>query len=195
MKKMFFVLLMIFPLISTGAIEPIMFNLTGGTSYTVPTGKVLLVEHVSLSSDYSTTFALIFEISEKSYRMTLSAETERHSFTRPIKVPEKTSITTNVGSRTLSVFGLLVDASDLYASIQSETENIICQNGFFSMEVLATSPRPAVLGVKGSDDLLAWHDVPDVEIAKANPNTYSVTVPISDKKKYYLKHLLRSVTP
>jgi hypothetical protein len=197
MNKSLLVLLATIPLFSFG-IEPIIFKLTETQSYTVPDGKILLIETIAGRGGI---FYLAFDISEAHYTANMPAQETPYTsaehgilnFSRPLKIPEHTIVSRSSGSYDYTVFGLLVDQSDLYANIETQSEGMLCQNGNFSFDVLATSPRPGKIKLHGSTDLEKWHDIANTDIKKTDPSSHSVSIPVSGGEKYYVKTLLTSV--
>jgi len=205
MKKILIALLLLGPFFGFGAIEPLIIKLDeANPSYTVPAGKVLLIEtmHSSNSSMYlyfitgSSTNACIFSPPG------FATDTVRYyqhfiSFQPSIKVPENTVLynfsTTWSHSDPITLFCLLVELSDLYAKIETQTDNTIAQNGVFSFDIQTASARPAKVSVEGSSDLASWQPV-DATVEQKAPDTYTVTLP-ADQEKYFAKYTVRGVNP
>ncbi len=206
MKKLLFVLLAILPLCSFG-IEPVIFKLKGAPiTYTVPSEKILLIEHVIASEEdgYDINLTWDFITTNGTYSIDIDRNhNETHvqgilSFNKPLKIPGGTKIQANITTHEdpngYIVFGLLADQADLYASIETQSDGMLCRNGTFSYDVLAASARPGKIKLQGSTDLEEWHPIVDATIAKINPSSHSVSVPIAGNEKYYVKTLLTSVT-
>jgi len=206
MKKLLFVLLAILPLCSFG-IEPVIFKLdfSPKITYTVPDGKILLIEHI-VSADPTSYEAIhtrfILTTTNSFYRINISALQGAPpyagiiSFNRPLKISGGTEIEAldTADDDGYTIFGLLVAPSDLYASIETQSEGMLCRNENFSFDVLATSPRPGKIKLHGSTDLEEWHPISEATIVKIDPSSHSVSVPIAGNEKYYVKTILTSVT-
>lgn len=217
MKKVFFVLLATLPLISPG-IEPVMIGFKSTNDvYTVPADKVLLIEHfagysMQLTSGYETIqiaqMIIVFSSETASYKMQIFPDQGApygsyfSSLNRPIKVSGGTRLTVQSSSYlsnpfynggTFSIFGLLVDPADLYASIETQSDKMLCQSGNFYFDVVAVSPRPSAIKLQGSTDLAEWHPVVAAEVEKLDASTRSVSIPVAGNKKYFVKSLLTSV--
>lgn len=206
MKKLLFILLATLPLCSFG-IEPVIFKLDDNPkiTYTVPAGKVLLLEHIV--SAKSTSYEYINPIftlrtTNSSYTISIYADPNIHplrgliSFDRPLKIPENTEIEASDTGDTdgYTIFGMLAEPTELYANIETQSEGMLCQNGNFSFDVMAASARPGKIKLQGSTDLVDWHPIVEATIAKIDPSSHSVSVPIAGNEKYYVKTLLNSVT-
>lgn len=215
MKKTLLCLLLI-PVLSFG-IEPIIISLNDQMpSYTVPAGKVLLIEHLEASFFDPDSEAHGQPLNLDTIRLTFTSGDNVHrwaffksnyyaglvnsqSFSRPLKIPETTLIQfqqtrTDGYPAQIDIFGLLVASADLYAGIETQSEGMLCQNGAFSFDVLASSARPSVIKLEGSSDLSEWHPISGGEIAKLNSNTRSVSVPVGGNQRYFVKTALTSVT-
>jgi hypothetical protein len=203
MKKMLFVLLAGLPFWSFG-IEPLIIALNEETpSYTVPAGNVLLIETMGGEMYYfdlafinggKTNFVHFDTSSGGNYSS--MGKTYYVSFNRPLKIPSLTRIERidRYGNkRDCVLFCLLATPADLYASIETQSEGMLCQNGKFSFDVAAASPRPGAIKLQGSTDLSEWHDIPAAEIAKIKAGLFSASLPMAEQQKYYVKTLLTSV--
>lgn len=198
MKKLLFVLLAILPLCSFG-IEPVIIELgTSGSSYNVPADKILIIEHLKTRGIVKTIYLDII-VGTTTNSLTFDVEDEgggsgyAASLVRPIKVPLSARIVSKTTSYNITILGLLVDPTDLYARIETQSEGILCRNESFSFDVLAVSPRPGKIKLQGSTDLEEWHPIVDATIAKIDPSSHSISMPIAGNEKYYVKTLLTSV--
>jgi len=197
MKKLLFVLLAILPLCSFG-IEPVIMSLDVNAEYTVPADKVLLIEHFNTTFNVrSLSFSVESEGSTNSLKYSIETPSGGYGYNlsliRPVKAPSSARIT-NTSSSRLTILGVLVAPEDLYASIKTQNEGMLCQNGSFSFDVLAASPRPGKIKLQGSTDLVDWHPIVDATIDKIDPSSHLVSVPIAGNEKYYVKTLLTSVS-
>ncbi len=217
MKKLLFVLLAVLPLCSFG-IEPITIELSNQTqSYTVPTNKVLLIENLAITQKDEPDFPVHFSYFSLSINWNGTSRLLRFNpdtgaplgtlfltLPKPLKLRAGAVVSIEINnsqvsswdsqSACLCVIGILIDPADLYASIETQSDEMLCRNGTFSYAVLAASPRPGKIKLQGSTDLEEWHPIVDATIAKIDPSSHSVSVPIADNEKYYVKTLLTSVT-
>ncbi len=198
MKKLLFLLLAVLPLYSFG-IEPVIIELsTSGSSYNVPLEKILIIEHLKTQA----TRTIYLDVVVGSTTNSLSFDTEDEaggygfaaSLVRPIKIPSSAKIVSKTPSYNITILGLLADPADLYASIETQSDGMLCRNSNFSYDVLAASARPGKIKLQGSTDLEEWHPIVDATIAKIDPSSHSVSVPIAGNEKYYVKTILTSVT-
>lgn len=165
--------LFVFPV--QAAVEVVGVSLGGlgpTLNYTVPAGKVLLVEHVSAS--YATnappTPRIILEVGLQVQNNAIA--TMRFGYPipdlftavvlqRPLRVPAGRTIgiyfAGNAGYDQCRIQGLLVDAADLYAAnidMDLEAKGIVA--GRFKAEATLSSARPARIKTRTSTDLTAF---------------------------------------
>ena len=91
----------------------------------------------------------------------------------------------------LTMFCLLVDYSELYASIQSQTDGYLVQNDIFSFDVKTASARPMRVLTKGTSDLTTGWKPVDAKVEKKDPGTYTVAI-ATDSDRYFSKYAVRS---
>lgn len=204
MKKLITLFLLI-PLISMG-IEPLIVKLDDSNpTYTVPSGKVVVIEHL-FSTDIAEPLEIILDVVTGDITNTLVFYAgDRYSVTLSgsLKIPSSAVLQRGIidegyGPETNSVIiltGLLAEPSDLYAYIDSEAGSMLVQGGMFSFDVHAATPRPARLTVEGTADLLSAWQPADATVGKDSPDTYTVSIPVEDEEKYFAKYTLRGIDP
>ena len=189
-------MLLLFPLVSLSAIEPIIIHLSttnyydgtsyvsGDLSYTVPPGKVLVIESLGAQYDHFVTINLISGGFTNSIQL-------HNSLPRSYKIPSGTTIEPHSQWSTAVLFCLLVESSDLYANIDAKAGNMIAAEGAFSFDIQTASARPAKISVEGSHDLAtAWQSA-DATVEKKAPCLYTVSIPICDEDNYFAKYEAR----
>ena len=137
--------------------------------YSVPTNKVLLIEHVNCAS-VANYIDLSFVLGGATNTMqfnnltpggTGSTSVYDVSWPRPLRVPGGYDIRRGPAmsaSRVLILLASLVDTSDLYAAIGSQVDNLAMSGGMLTLGIALASPRPAALSLQQSGDLTAWSD-------------------------------------
>lgn len=194
MKKVAGLLLVLVPFIGFGAIEPVIIGFPDTNStYTVPAGKVLVIERIGgINVNHTTPDSLSFIAngSTNVVKVFVSGELPM-PFEPSIKVPSGTTIMmNNSSSAPFTILGLLVDPSDLYASIESQSGDMIVGGGLFSFDVITASSRPARIAVEGSSDLASWQPS-SATVEKKSPDTYTVSIPVEDEQQYFAKYTVR----
>lgn len=132
MKKLA-ALICLLPVLSYGAIEPVIIKLEeGGEPYTVPTNKVLVIEHVLHGPDLNGNLIrggawIKFISAGLTHTVYLGSGSSSDHHT--VKVPAVTVITAHTDTAT--IFGLLVDSSDLVtwtpanATVEKKAPNLV----------------------------------------------------------------------
>lgn len=193
MKRIIAVMALI-PFIGYGAIEPVIIGFADvDATYTVPEGKVLVIQSIGGSYQYASDYLLTFIDAGSTNQVSLNQATGIRVNPVPlnpsIKVPSGTVVkarNASVGGTTATIMGLLVDPSDLYVTMNSTTDNIMVADGSFSFDVLTPSARPARISVIGSTDLETWNPA-DAVVEKKSTDTYTVILP-TDEEKYFATH-------
>ena len=204
--KRLITLLMLIPLTSVG-IEPVIVKLDDtNPSYTVPSDKVLLIEHFFVLEDEPMPMTAILDIVVNGVTNTIALRIGDDYIISPpssLKIPSSAVLQRGIidggfggqSNSVLILMGLLADSSDLYAYIENEPDNMLVQDGTFSFDVHSATPRPARVIVEGSTDLLTpWQSV-DATVEKKAPNSYTVSIPVEDEEKYFAKYTLRGIEP
>ena len=196
MRKLFLLLLLI-PIVSAG-IEPVVFTLDETNPvYTVPAGKVLVLEAFGADMGYGDMHVNLIKggITNKC-RFSVHGNGITGAITtldRPIKIAEQTVITPLViaGDISYVFFGLLANQSDLYVYIDNDPSKMLVQDGTFSFDVHTSTPRPVRIGVEGSVDLLTTWQPAHAKVEKKAPDTYTVSIPVADEVNYFAKYRVR----
>ena len=165
---------------------------TGTNNFTVPSGKSLYIEHISLmdTSQYVVCTAplpgggmTIFQISENR-RIT--------TFEPSLKLDSGSTI--GVSSSGALVFGLIVDDSDVYAAVSGEFQSeYVTAAGEVQGALALSSPRPATVKMEVSRDLQTWFEDPaGVFATRANEPTQWNYTAISPEKTAFFRAKARA---
>ena len=177
------------------AIEPVTLILgSSSPEYTIPAGKVLIVEHAMGSSTGGNLIlrrnlvldngngGLIFL--DINLNDTYSDGT-LHTLERPLKLKGGTKVQRNQSplSSNSDLFGLLVDGSDLFASVPNEIEEGLVSAGVFSGTVVASSARPARAVVEKSADATTYVADSSATATRTSSTDIGVTTSTDDALK------------
>jgi hypothetical protein len=145
---------------SFGAVESVLFHITTNETFTVPAGKVLIIESLQTPNPFSGSL--------DSQRL----EKGTNSFT--------------VRFDNEGVFGLLVSPSDLFASTQHRIDSIAINGGMASLDIQTASPRPAQINVeKSSEADNGWQAAENAVVTPtADKSRYTATVPVEGSKGF-----------
>jgi len=160
-----------------------------GNGYTVPTGKVLILQQVCLpqgSAVAATVLVLTASGSAAAVTMPGANTNGIYRFQTPLYLPAGSVIyasTANTG-----VFGLLVDVSDmpLFAGLGSSLGNVtIAANTMTGILQLPTS-EPVVVRFQSSTDLINW-EYDSAVLVQRGPDKMKLqfTVPVSGAGRFY----------
>lgn len=158
--------------LAEAAVQPVVLIVTSEITYTVPAGKVLLLEHLSASSAGGTPTPRIIVETKIRNISNLGLSTMRWGFpvadkwtevtlTRPLRIPAGGIVgvysANNLGYDSLNLMGLLIDTADLYAAnVGGSVEQAGVADGVLSAQLGLTSPRPVRLASETSSDLASW---------------------------------------
>lgn len=163
--------------------------------YTVPAGKVFILEAVRNQFQSGAVQARI------SYGNTHPSPAGNFGWTfdvrdgvtsglvfleRPLKLPAGSSLRATETGVTVSYFGMLVDAGDLYAAnIDVKLKNPTVSGGMLTAEAHLSSPRPHTLSVKKSESLASFSPDPEVEITPtSDPSVKLIKTPATGPTKF-----------
>ncbi|HOW67595.1 MAG TPA: hypothetical protein P5186_27775 [Candidatus Paceibacterota bacterium] len=170
-------------------------------SYTVPAGKVLILESVQ----FTTLTANIREGEDVNIQITEVASNhntvlstfvyagpygryKRHTFDPPIRILGGGRLSSNATYGWYLFKGLLVDNSDLYADLDVELENPRVQDGALLAQARVSSPRPHSLRVESSTDLKTFSLDPSAATTRSgNPAVDTVSVATGDTGKKFVR--------
>ncbi len=168
------------------AIQVMIIQITDTETYTVPEGKVLLIDKIP-EMGYS-------DLIVSNGAVSVQLNGIYFDNWSPVRIPESWNLRSS-NTNSLVIFGRLVDPSDLYASLESWTENIMVADNTFSFDLMTSSPRPAKISVDGSTDLRSpWQTTP-VSIEKTGSALYRISIPIIDQNQYYARSRLINTLP
>jgi len=185
------------------AVTPVLIGLTvgvtGQTSYTVPSGKVLIINHVQIAG--AGLSAPIIQIGMPVLNAPLFIDTpvkigdgsldssRLYPISPPIRLggsPARLTIPPAMSSGSVYFWGLLIDSADLYAAaIPLELQNPGVSEGRLFADAKVSSPRPRVLMVETSDDLVSFGTEGTSRITGTqDPSRAVVSVEASGDKKF-----------
>ena len=136
----------------------------GTNTFTVPAGKSLYVEHISLGQTdfYVVQYFIVGGLEGVAVLARSQSDPAGQivSFAPSIKLAAGTKIgvmSNYVG--VAMVYGLLVDHADVYAAIPSEFQSEhLTAAGVIQGTLALSSPRPATVKMEASTDLQTWFD-------------------------------------
>jgi hypothetical protein len=154
------------------AVEPVIVPLYHGPShgtntYTVASGKALMIRQIWGFQYYTNAMLRIYggPLTSEIY-MRPQGALGLTTYDGPVIIPAECNLQLffDIGStdEVIFLFCLLVDISDLYASIPSSFELMLAAGSGQTMQLRLASPRPAILGMESSPDLAAWTPRPDI---------------------------------
>jgi hypothetical protein len=180
--------------LAEAAVEPIMLKLersspTGGqpspgsvTNYVVPLGKVLVIEHVVGFGNPGGSTALV---KQGQAIVAFPAPDQLTSLSPSLKLGPgmELVVSTNIIT-SYSVFGLLVDAGDLYLAGQNRLSQPAIQNGEVSVALTSARPRPPDVVIEKSADLgTAWVKATNAVFqTTANPYRQVARIPVEEPR-------------
>jgi len=175
---------------SFGAVEATLFHITTNETFTVPAGKVLIIENYMRAG---TSFNVTHRIEKGTNSFILNFDDGREFGVKlPVKIPEGWTFrgiaNDNVpGEGTdVLIFGLLVSPSDLFASANHRIDQIAVNGGIASLDIQTLSPRPARINVEKSPEAdKGWHAAENAVVAATtNKTRYVATVPVDGDKGF-----------
>lgn len=189
------------PLSLRAAVQPVLFTLfvtPGGVpatnSYTVPAGKVLIIQNMRLLYGSSSLTVLVDSntvVHVSSADFTSGTPGSVPPFlTLPLKIPAGCTLYATAippsTSANIPIFGLVADVSDLYAPLSYHIENPSVKSGLLAFDIKMDSPAPALIQVQTTLELTnGWTNSTSATVARtADPERYSVTVPAVGDKEF-----------
>ncbi len=194
-------LLLSFTHTSQAAVESVQIRMTAdlGGSYPilweVPADKVFILEHVAFS-DYWDAVAADKSLNIRHagnsvggqiWTTTLNYSSNFNTLFRPLKLPAGSAISApylDNGSLIVFVYGLLVDVSDLYASVpveQQPTAEHQVPEGELAGSFRLASPRPVDIDAETSTDLESWQADDSVAVTPATDRrTLNYSLPLGN---------------
>ena len=164
--------------------------------YAVPAGKVFIVEHVVFSDYWNDSSELkqlqirpYSSIAGSMWQTTLTYNAVFTTLPRPLKMPAGSTIGVFIkddSALKVYIYGLLVDAADIYAAIPSRIDNVaLASSSSLSGEVVLASPRPSIVKIQKSTDLQQWSTDPAVRVSSTSaPAVKDIEVDISGTKGF-----------
>jgi len=175
-----------------GAVEAVLFHVTPSESYTVPAGKVLIIERVAYTGPSpGAGSGLGFQKGTNSFELGSFNDFDT-GVGLPLKLPEGWTLlgVTNAFQATDTtdawIFGLLVSPSDLFASAQHRIDQFAVNGGMASLGIQMASPRPARIAVEKSAEAdQGWHAAENAVVTPtADKSRYVAAVPVGGDKGF-----------
>ncbi len=159
---------------SRAAVQPVVLFVNAFvTNYTVPAGKVLLIEQLSAwgANNVPTTSRILIQtkivtisnggVLTTDWGFPVSDKTQDVTLVRPLRIPAGGSIAIdssgNGAYNEIHMMGMLIDVADLYAAnVPGAVQDVRVAGGELSTTVALTSPRPVRVSSEISSDLTAW---------------------------------------
>lgn len=174
---------------SFGAVEATLFHITTNETFTVPAGKVLIIENfmrVETSFNSAT-----HRIEKGTNSFILNFDDGREFGVKlPVKIPEGWTFrgfANDLGGGTdVLIFGLLVSPSDLFASAAHRIDQIAVNGSTASLGIQTVSPRPVRINVEKSPEAdKGWHAADNAVVTPtADKSRYVATVPVEGAKEF-----------
>ena len=171
--------------------------------YTVPSGKVLIVEAVKYrlpsGVEPPTEMIAMFRLTPHNFASRRNVfvdlgpwdHFERFTFDPPMRVSAGDMLDSNRTSGYYLWFGLLVDETDLFASLDVELLNPRVESGKLIADAKVASPRPRRITAETADDLLnAGAFLPDLSATVARGASTSediITVDLGEGDQMFLR--------
>ena len=165
---------------SFGAVEATLFHVTTNDTFTVPTGKVLIIENIRNIAGN-----LFLQKGTNGFQPFADAVEPN----LPIKIPEGwilSSVSGAGGPPEMWIFGLLVDSSDLFASLQHRIDEIAVNGTTATLGIQMASARPARINVEKSVGVeKGWQTAESAVVVSTSDKTrYVATIPIEEDKEF-----------
>ena len=159
---------------SHAAVQPVVLFVNAFiTNYTVPPGKVLLIEQLSAwaAGNVPTTSRILVQTKivtvsnggtlTTDWGFPVSDKTQDVTLVRPLRIPAGGSIgidfSGNAAYNEIHMMGMLIDAADLYAAnVSGAVQDVKVAGGELSTTLALTSPRPVRVSSETSSGLTAW---------------------------------------
>ncbi len=171
------------------------------TNYTVPAGKVLLIEHVVASAADNTPTpsrillqTKIFNIVNNGISTTywgfpVSDKFQTVTLVRPLRIPAGGSLGIDPvnGYNNVRMLGLLIDVADLYAAnVEGSVEEVKVAAGTLSTKVALASARPVRISSQVSPDLNSWSANPSEQKQRnaTDPARWQVQAGVQGDKEF-----------
>jgi len=169
---------------SFGAVEATLFHISTNATFTVPTGKVLIIESTTYLSP-----ALRLQKATNSFDLNGDGDGALR-LRLPLKVPEGwtlQAVDTGFESTDVWIFGLLVAPSDLFASLRHRIDAIDVSGATALLSIQTASPRPALINVEKSPEAdKGWHAAENAVVTPTtNKTSYVASVPIEGDKEFF----------
>jgi hypothetical protein len=173
---------------SFGAVEAILFHITTNETFTVPAGKVLIIENYMADISRG---SISHRIEKGTNSFILNFDDGREFGVKlPVKIPEgwtlRGFVDDNGGVTDVLIFGLLVSPSDLFASAQHRIDQFAVNGGMASLGIQMASPRPAWIAVEKSAEAdQGWHAAENAVVTPtADKSRYVAAVPVGGDKGF-----------
>jgi len=164
---------------------------SSSATYTVPAGKVLILQQVALpqGAGVSPTLTVIGTTGPGGQVTLPGANTNGlYTFAKPLHLPATVQISGPTGSGTVGLFGLLVDVSDMYlfTSVSSTFTNVNLAGNMLTGELQVSTTQPVNIRFQSSTNLVDWnYDVAVVLHPGADKTLYTFAAAIGGRGRFY----------
>jgi hypothetical protein len=175
-------------LLSAGAsqaeIDGFSFYSGSGLVYTVPTGKILVLEQVAFTSGTTAANAILVV---NSHNVNLPAATNG-LYTLPKSLFLTAGTTVSAGTALGTLFGVVIDTSDapLFVGGGSSLGNVTVANNIMTGVLQLSSTAPSKVIIQSSTNLVDWSYDSSVVVQRGSDKTkFMFTAPVSGSGKFY----------
>ena len=165
------------------------------SSYTVPAGKVLVVEHVFAASS-GTSVGYYITVGGLLLRVSISSGAGTVSWSPSLKLTAGLTINAQDGSQggVGIIYALLVDESDLYAAITSEFESVSAASGDVRGTLRLGSPRPSLVKIErtGGLEADAWTEELSALIQRTSSLNREYVLPLPGENRQFYRATARA---
>lgn len=165
---------------------------SGFPTYTVPSGKVVILQQVQLPSSATGTSASIIiqdaANGQNTAVFTPGANTNIYRFATPLHLPAGTVISGPTGNGNVGLYGLLVDVADMYlfVGVSSSFNHVQVANHMLSGELRVSTTEPVKIRFQSSTNLIDWnYDVAVSLRPGADKSRYRFAAATTAKGRFY----------
>lgn len=177
------------------AVQAVLFHVSTNDSFTVPAGKVLLIENMLAQNGID-----VIVLQKGTNSVPLGAGWFCSGagpgpggcpLKLPLKIPEGWTIQANVQlwppGADVWVFGVVEDSTDLYAALPNRIDTISVAGSAVSLGIHTASAKPAQVSIeKSPDPAKGWVPATGAAVSRtANPTEYAATLPAEGAKEFF----------
>ena len=166
------------------AIDGFSFYSANGVNYTVPSGKILVLEQIAFTSGTTAANAILVV---NGHNVNFPAATNGlYTLSKSLFLTAGTTVNASTAGGTL--FGVVIDASDaaLFVGGGSSLGNVTVANNTMTGVLQLSSAAPSKVIIQSSTNLVNWSYDSSVVVQRGSDNTKMVfTAPVSGSDKFY----------